>query len=108
MNRTPLVRKSTSVFIAVTVGAYAALVLLWTVTIDLITGLFLGVCVIIPAAILAWFILSLVLYHRAKKRGDDDLPQLRHRMKTAVILLIFLAVMIAALIGFFAFAIHHM
>ena len=108
MNRPPIVRKSTTVFLAVTVGVFAALALLWTIIVDLTTGLFLAVCVIFPAGILAWFILSLVLYLRAKKQGDDDLPALRHRMKTALILLIFLAAMIVALICFFAYAIGHM
>lgn len=101
-------RKSTTVFFAVTVGLYAVLALYWTITISLISGLLLGACAIIPIAIVGWFILSLVLYLRAKKRGDDDLPDLKHRMKTAVILLIFLAALIAALIAFFAYAIGHM
>ena len=47
-------------------------------------------------------------YRSAKKRGDDDLPALKHRLKTSVILLIFLGIMIALLFAFFACAISHM
>ncbi|MBQ9779794.1 MAG: hypothetical protein IJW00_02500 [Clostridia bacterium] len=108
MDRHYVIRFSTSIFFAVTIGVFAALTLLWAITVDLTTGLVFGAFVTIPAAVLAWFILSLVLYLRAKKRGDDDLPALKHRLKTSVILLIFLAVIIALLVAFFAYAISHM
>lgn len=103
-----IIRRSTSVFLAATVGVYAILAFIWTLTADLTTGLIFSAFVTIPAAILGWSILSLVLYLRAKKRGDNDLPDLRSRMRVATGLLIFLAVMIALLIAFFSCAISHM
>lgn len=108
MYQNKITRKSTPVFAASVVGLFVALGLFWTIAVDLTTGFFLSACVTIPAAILGWFILSLVLFLRAKKRGDDDLPELKHRLRTSVILLIFLAVMIALLMIFFACAISHM
>ncbi len=108
MDPNRIIRKSTSVFLAVTVGVYAILALIWTIGSDLTWGLIFSAFVTIPTAILGWFILSLVLYRRAKKQGTDDLPDLKSRMKVATGLLVFLVVMIALLIGFFAMAISHM
>lgn len=108
MHQNKVTRKSTPIFFAVTVGFFIILSLIWAFTVDLTTGLFLGVMVTIPAAIVGWFVLSLVLYLRAKKRGDDDLPALKSRMTVASILLAFLVVVIAALIGFFAMGIQYM
>lgn len=102
------IRKSTSIFFAVTVGFFIALSLMWTITVDLITGLVLGVFVTVPAAILGWFVLSLVLYLRSKRRDDADLPALTSRLTVAGILLVFLVGTTVALIGFFAMAISHM
>lgn len=103
-----IMRKSTSVFLAAILGAYAALALFWTVTVGLAAGLLLGACVVLPAAVLAWFILSLVLYLRAKKQGGDELLALKSRMRVATALLVFLIVLIALLVWFFAMAISHM
>ena len=79
-----------------------------TVGYSIWNGLLIATALLLPVAIPTWFILSLVLFLRAKKRGDDDLPALKHRLKTSVVLLIFLAVMIALLFAFFACAISHM
>ena len=101
-------KKLMCVFLAAILGAYAALALFWTVTVGLAEGLLLGACVVLPAAVLAWFILSLVLYLRAKKQGGAASVELRSRMRVATALLVFLIVLIALLVWFFAMAISHM
>lgn len=108
MDANRIVRPSTKVFAAVFICLYTVIAFLWTLHINLISGLVWGAAFTLPVADLAWFVLSLILYLRAKKRGDEDLLDLKHRLRTAVILLIFLAVMIALLIAFFAYAISHM
>ena len=108
MDYNRIVRPSTKVFAIVFAALYAVSFVLWWLDQSLVAGILVSAMLVIPPAILAWFILSLVLFIRAKKRGDDDLPALKHRMKTAVILLIFLAIMIALLFAFFACAISHM
>ncbi len=108
MNRPPIIHPSSSVFAAVIITMYAVIAFIWTLEINLVSGLVWSAAITLPIADLTWFILSLVLYLRAKKRGEDDIPALKHRLRTAVILLIFLAVMIALLIAFFAYAISHM
>lgn len=108
MYQNKVIRRSTHIFVAATVGVFVLLSLIWTIAVDLTTGLTLGAFVTIPAAIVGWFILSLVLYLRAKKRGDDDLIALKSRLTAATVLLVFLVAMIALLIGFFAMAISHM
>lgn len=108
MYQNKVTRQSTHIFVAVAVGVFVLLSLIWTIAVDLTTGLALGAFVTIPAAIVGWFILSLVLYLRAKKRGDDDLIALKSRLTAATVLLVFLVAMIALLIGFFAMAISHM
>lgn len=108
MYQNKVTRQSTHIFVAVAVGVFVLLSLIWTIAVDLTTGLVLGAFVTIPAAIVGWFILSLVLYLRAKKRGDDDLTALKSRLTAATVLLVFLVAMIALLIGFFAMAISHM
>ena len=108
MNPNRLIRKSTSIFIIVILGAFLALALYMTIASSLAWGLIFSTLVVFPGAVLGWFVLSLVLYLRAKKRQSDDLPDLKARMKTAIGLLVFLAVMIGLLIGFFAMAISHM
>ena len=108
MNPNRLIRKSTSIFFAVILGAFLALALYMTIASSLAWGLIFSTLVVFPGAVLGWFVLSLVLYLRAKKRQSDDLPDLKARMQTAIGLLVFLAVMIGLLIGFFAMAISHM
>ena len=108
MDANRLVRPSTKIFTAVCIGLYTVIAFLWTLQISLAAGLAWAAVFTLPVADVAWFILSLVLYLRAKKRGDEDCLDLKHRLKISVILLIFLAVMIALLIAFFAYAISHM
>lgn len=108
MDANRLVRPSTKIFATVCIGLYTVIALLWTLQISLTAGLVWAAAITLPLADLAWFVLSLVLYLRSKKRGDDDYFDLKQRLKTAVILLVFLAVLIAALIAFFAYAISHM
>ena len=108
MYQNKVTRRSTHIFVAATVGIFVLLSLIWTIHIDLVTGLFLGVMVTIPTAILGWFILSLVLYLLAKKQEGDDVTALKSRLNVAGILLAFLVAVIAALFGFFAMAIHYM
>ena len=100
--------RSTPIFISAVCTLFAVLTLVWTLMVDLTTGLFLAVFVTIPTAILGWFILSLILYLRGKRRGDEKVPALKSRLTVATVLLVFLAVMIALLFGFFALAISHM
>ena len=108
MNTNRVIRKSTVVFFAVVAAVFTALTLYGSIGVDLTTGIFLGGCVTIPTAILGWLVLSLVLYLRAKKQSSDDLPALKSRLQVAIALLVFLAIVIAALIGCFALAISHM
>ena len=108
MEQNRVIRLSTKIFAAVFIVAYTVIAFLWTLNISFIAGLVWAAVFTLPAADVIWFILSLILYLRAKKRGNDDLPALKHRLKTSVILLIFLAVMIVLLIAFFAYAISHM
>lgn len=108
MNQKPIIRKSTAVFAAVFATVYIVIAFIWTLNINLVSGLVWAAAFTLPLADLTWFILSLVLFFRAKKRGDGDLPALKHRLKTAVALLVFLAIMIALLFAFFAYAISHM
>ena len=108
MYQNRIIRPSTKIFAIVFAVLYAAITVVGTVWYSIWNGLFNATALLLPLAIPAWFILSLVLFLRAKKRGDDDLPELKHRLKTAVVLLIFLAVMIALLMIFFACAISHM
>ncbi len=108
MNRTPIIRPSSKVFAAVFITVYAVIAFVWTLEINLVSGLVWSAAITLPIADLTWFILSLVLYLRAKKQGDDDLPEMKVRLRTSVILMVFLIVMIALLIAFFAYAISHM
>ena len=108
MDQNRIVRPSTKTFTIIFAALYAVSFVLWWLDQGLVAGILVSAMLVIPPAILTWFVLSLVLYIRAKKRGNDDLPALKHRLKTSVILLIFLAVMIALLFAFFACAISHM
>lgn len=108
MKQPGIISRSTSIFASVIVGLFIAVAFIQTVVTDLTTGLFTGAVVTIPAAVIGWFVLSLVLYCRAKKRGDIDLPERKSRMKVATALLLFLVAVILALIVFFAMAVSHM
>ena len=108
MNQNKKAVRATPIFFAAVIGVFVTLTLLWTIAVDLTTGLALGAFVTIPAAIVGWFVISLVLYLRAKKKGGGDLTALKSRLTVATVLLAFLVVMIALLIGFFAMAISHM
>ena len=104
MDANRIVRPSTKIFAAVWIGLYTVIAFLWTLNISLTAGLVWAAVFTLPVADVAWF----VLYLRAKKRGDEDYFDLKHRLKISVFLLIFLAVLIALLIAFFAYAISHM
>lgn len=108
MYQNRIVRLSTKIFAGIFAVLFAIITVVGTVGYSIWNGLFIATALLLPVAIPTWFILSLVLFLRAKKRGDDDLPELKHRLRTSVILLIFLAVMIALLMIFFACAISHM
>ena len=108
MEQNRIIRLSTKIFAIVFSVLYAAITVVGTVGYSIWNGLLIATALLLPVAIPTWFVLSLILYLRAKKRGDDDLPALKHRMRTAAILLIFLAVIIALLVAFFAYAISHM
>lgn len=108
MEQNRIIRLSTKVFAIIFAVLYAAITVVGTVGYSIWNGLLIATALLLPVAIPTWFILSLVLYLRAKKRGGDNLPALKHRLKTSVILLIFLAIMIALLFAFFACAISHM
>ncbi len=108
MDQNRIVRPSTKVFAIVFAALYAVITVVGTVGYSIWNGLLIATALLLPLAILTWFILSLVLFLRAKKRGDDDLPALKHRLKTSVILMIFLVIMTALLFAFFACAISHM
>ena len=108
MDQNRIVRTSTKIFAIVFAVLYTAIIVVGTVGYSIWNGLLIATALILPTAIPTWFILSLILFLRAKRRGDDDLPALKHRLKTSVILLIFLGIMIALLFAFFACAISHM
>ena len=108
MDQNRIIRLSTKIFAIVFAVLYTAITVVGSIGYSVWNGLLIATALILPTAIPTWFILSLVLFFRAKKRGDDDLPALKHRLKTSVILLIFLGIMIALLLAFFACAISHM
>ena len=108
MDNHRIIRKSTAIFATVFMVIYVVIAFIWTLEINLVSGLVWSAAFTLPIADLAWFILSLVLYLRAKKKGDSDLLEMKARLRTAVILLAFLVLMIALLIAFFAYAISHM
>ena len=76
--------------------------------IDLAEALILPCILTIPAAIIGWFILSLVLYLRAQKQVSPDLPALKSRLTVASVLLGFLIAVVTALVAVFAMAIAFM
>ena len=101
-------RTSTTVFAAVVGLVFSVITLIWTIVYNLISGLVFATVLPLPPAVLGWFILSLVLYLVGKKRGDADLPALKSRLSVASGLLVFLLIVIAALVVFFAMAIMYM
>ena len=101
-------RRSTEIFAYGTVGLFVALALYGTVTSSIAEGLLYGVLATLPAAVVGWFVLSLVLFLVAKRKGHEDTPALKRRLWVAVALLAFLVLLIAALIGVFALAIQYM
>ena len=101
-------RKSTSVFCAVVLGAVAVLFAVMIFFMNVIASLIWAVVVTLPPAILGWFALSLSLYRRARREKSDDLPALKTRLTVATVLLVFLAVIAAALFVLFSLAIMYM
>ncbi len=108
MDQNRIVRPSTKIFAMIFAVLYAGITVAGTVGYSIWNGLLIATALLLPVAILTWFVLSLILFLRAKKRGEDDLPALKHRLKTSVVLLIFLVITIALLFAFFACAISHM
>ena len=108
MEQNRIIRLSTKIFAIIFAVLYTVITVVGTVGYSIWNGLLIATALILPTAIPTWFFLSLILFLRAKKRGDADLPALKHRLKTSVILLIFLGIMIALLFAFFACAISHM
>ena len=101
-------RKSTAVFCAAVAGLYAILFLIFLFSVSITAALILGALITIPVAIVGWFILSLVLYNRVRRKENDEVPPLKARLTRATILLVFIVIMVAALFGLFAMAIMFM
>ena len=101
-------RKSTAVFCAAVAGFFAVLFLILLFTVSITAALILGALLTIPAAIIGWFILSLVLYNRVRRKENDEVPPLKARLTVATVLLVFLVIVVAALFGLFAMAIMFM
>lgn len=78
------------------------------VGINLAEALILPCILTIPAAIIGWFVLSFILYRRAKQCEDASLPALKTRLTVARILLGFLIAIIIALVAVFSMAIAFM
>ena len=80
------------------------------VGIDLAEALILPCILTIPAAIIGWFVLSFVLYRKAKAKQSEEasLPALKTRLTVACILLGFLIAIIIALVAVFSMAIAFM
>ena len=62
--------KAVSIFFAILAILFVALTLVWAILVDLAMGLFVGVLVTLLLGIAGWFVLTLILYVRAKKRGE--------------------------------------
>lgn len=101
-------RKSTAVFCAAVAGFFAVLFLVLLFTVSITAALILGALITIPAAIIGWFILSLVLYNRVRHMENDEADSLKARLTRATILLVFIVITAAALFGLFAMAIMFM
>lgn len=102
------IRRSTAIFLSIVLGVYAVLAIYWTIWVGIVAGLIMGALGVFFPAILGWYILTRVLYLRAKRREDDDLPELETRMHVATALLIFTVIIAAVLFGFFIMAVSHM
>lgn len=100
--------KAVSIFFAILAILFVALTLVWAILVDLAMGLFVGVLVTLLLGIAGWFVLTLILYVRAKKRGSDDLPIIKTYFTVATILVVFIQAIIVLLIGFFVMAVSHM
>ena len=101
-------RKSTAVFCAAVAGFFAALFLVMIFFMNVLASLIWSAVLTVPAAIIGWFILSLVLYNRVRWKENDEVPPLKSRLTVATILLVFLVIVVAALFGLFAMAIMFM
>lgn len=108
MKPKPFIRRSTAIFACVTAGMFVALAIYGAVTSGIAEGLLYGVLATIPAAVAGWFVLSLVMFIIAKKKGREDAPALKRRLWVAAGLVSFLLLLIAALMGVFALAIQYM
>ena len=100
--------KSIPIFFASLGGLFLVLTVLWSFGSNIWFSAILALFVTLFVGIPGWFVLSLVLYLRAKKRGDDDLPVLKSRFTIAKTILVFWVIMLAALYGLFIMAISHM
>ncbi len=100
--------KAVSIFFTTLATLFVALTLVWTILVDLTMGLFVGVLVMLPLGIVGWFILTLILYLRAKKRGSEDLPTIKTYFTVATTLVVFILAMMVLLVGFSIMAISHM
>ena len=108
MKLNPIMRLSTKIFMAVFAALYVAVEVFLLFSVNVFAAFLFPLFYLLPAAIAVWFVLSAVLYVRAKKRGDEDLPALKTRLTVATALLIMLAVLFVLLIGFFAMAVMYM
>ena len=100
--------KAVSIFFGVLGILFLTLVVVWTILVDLTTALFLGLLVMLPLGIAGWFILTWILYARAKKLGSDDLPIIKTYFTVATTLVVFILAMIVLLVGFSIMAVSHM
>lgn len=100
--------KSIPIFFASLGGLFLVLTVLWSFGSNIWFSAILALFVTLFVGIPGWFVLSLVLYLRAKKRGDAYLPVLKSRFTIAKTILVFWVIMLAALYGLFIMAISHM
>ena len=100
--------KSIPIFFASLGGLFLVLTVLWSFGSNIWFSAILALFVTLFVGIPGWFVLSLVLYLRAKKRGDAYLPVLKSRFTIATTILAFWVIMLAALYGLFIMAISHM
>ena len=108
MSRQRPIRRPFAVLLAAIGCLFVLLALFWSFQMSLPACLLFAAFTTLPIAILAWFIVSLLLYLRGKKRQDEDLSALKWHLTVSLVLLLFLLVITVALIGFFALAIAYM
>ena len=108
MKSNRLMRKSTAVFAAVVALSFVALSIAMMFSVSIPFVFAVAALYLLPPAITAWYILSLVLDRRAFHRESAEAPALKIRLTVATILLIFMLALMGLLIGFFVLAVMFM